>query len=171
MKLDTLFESKNLNHVGIFIPLPAKLAREYPHKKEDQSQPHITVLYIGEASSDDIPKIKKVARAVCKRHKPIEIFTSGCAYFKNHDGDQVAHSMVEGKGLATLSKDLWDSMLREGIKVAHSYPEYTAHVTLEYCGKKRDYDGPTPSGDWIAKSVELWQGKGEKVTKLTLSGK
>jgi len=170
MKLSTLHEASNHNHVGIFIPLPAKLAKQYPHKEKDQSSPHITVLYIGEANNNEIDIIKKVARKVASRYDPIEIFTSGLAWFTNNKNEEIAHSMVEAKGLATLSKDLWDSILRAGIKVAHSFPEYTPHVTLAY-GKKREYDGPTPSGSWICKSVELWRGKGERVARIGLLGK
>jgi len=167
----TLLSEAVYQHIGLFIPLPANLAKQYKFKKEDQSKPHITVLYIGETNSKDIDLISKVSRKIVSRHDPIEVFISGLAWFTSLDGEEVAHSMVEAKGLTSLHKELWDGLLKAGIKVSHSYPEYTPHVTLKYSNRRREYDGLIPEGSWVVKHVELWKSKGNTIARFKLAGK
>lgn len=168
MKLSLLTEDSYAKHVGLFIPLPRELAKQYPPKQEDKSDPHITVLYIGEASIDELDLIEKVSRKVLSKYRPLEIFIGGLAWFDSNEDGQVAHSMVEAKNLHTIHKHLWDELEKAGIEVDHAYPEYTPHVTLSYAGNKRQYDGPVPEGSWECNTIELWKGKGEKVASFRL---
>jgi len=172
MRLIALCEDQTkIDHVGFFVKLPEDLAKQYPNldPDEDTSSPHITVLYIGKANEKDLKKIEKVGKRVISKHGPIEVFVSGCAYFTNQDGKDIAHSMVEANGLQTLHKELWDELLKDGIEVEHSHPEFTPHVTLSY-DHGRDYDGVQPEGSWTCDSIELWHGVGTSAAKISLSG-
>jgi 2'-5' RNA ligase len=164
-----LKEEKEHGHVGYFVKLPKKLADQYPkdaYKDGDTSDPHITLLYVGLVPSKDIPKLKKIGKEIVAQHKKMECFVGGLAYFTSPD-NEVAHSIVECKGLAKLNKALWDAALEAGIKVEHKFPEYTPHVTLS-CGPKRDYDGPFPHGSFMVAEIELWAEDGRKLASFKL---
>lgn len=163
MKLSILNEeASTVESIGVFIKLPEDLAKQYQQMKEDPSPPHITVLYIGDVDVEQKAKAIKTIKEIVAAYDPIDVWVDGLAYFTNPKGEEIAHSMVEAKTLAALSKDLWDELLRIGIKVQHSFPDYTPHVTLQY-GDKRNYDGPVPKGNFNCKEVEIWAKDAKKI--------
>ncbi len=164
MRLSLLFEAKEktLHGMGVFLKLPTELAKEYPELETDPSPPHITVLYIGDIDASRKDEVVETIQKICKTYQSMEVWVGGLAYFTNQKGEEIAHSMVEAKGLAAISKDIWDAVMRLGVKVEHSFPDYTPHVTLQY-GDKRDYDGPTPEGNFKLKELEIWLADAEKI--------
>jgi len=42
------------SHIGVFVPLPADLAKQYPKKVDDPSPAHVTFLYVG-----DVPPARR----------------------------------------------------------------------------------------------------------------
>lgn len=168
MKLSILSETAEpASELGIFIKLPNEIARLYPKLDKDSSPPHITVLYVGDVKADKKHQVIKAIKEIASQYDPIDIWIDGLAYFTNPKKEEIAHSMVEAKGLAALSRDLWDEILRLGVKVENSFPDYTPHVTLQY-GKKRDYDGPTPSGNFKCTELEIWVNDGKKIATAKL---
>lgn len=173
-RLDTILEEKQLHHVCFVVRIPKDLAKLFPEDRGagDDSPPHITVLYIGTIDKSQAHLIHKAGRKVIKAAPKMECFIGGLAYFSTeHEGkkEEVAHSMVECKGLATLNRNIWEACLAEGVEVAHKYPEYCAHATLKYL-KKRDYDGELPSGSFDVTQIEIWHGEGRRSHSIKLGG-
>ena len=149
--------------MGVFLKLPEELAKDYPELDDDESAPHVTILYIGDVDAARKNEVVSVIKKVCSTYEPMEAWVGGLAYFTNQKGEEIAHSMVEAKGLAALNRALWDAVLRIGVKVEHAFADYTPHVTLQY-GDKRDYDGVVPEGSFKVMELEIWGGgKGDKI--------
>ncbi len=164
MRLALLFEAKEkaLHGMGIFLRLPKGLAKQYPKLETDPSPPHVTVLYIGDVEASRKSEVVETIQKVCKTYTSMEVWVGGLAYFTNQKGEEIAHSMVEAKGLAALSRAIWDAVMRLGVKVEHSFPDYTPHVTLQY-GEGRDYDGPVPEGNFKLRELEIWLDDAKKI--------
>lgn len=169
MRMSLLFEAaeKTIEGMGVFLKLPEKLAKDFPALESDGSPPHVTVLYIGNVDAARKDDVIETIEKVCSTYEPMEVWVGGLAYFENPKGEQIAHSMVEAKGLAGLSRDIWDAVMRLGVKVEHSFPDYTPHVTLQY-GTKRDYKGETPEGNFKCTELEIWIKDGEKLCAAKL---
>jgi 2'-5' RNA ligase len=171
MRLNLLYEAKSssLEKVGVFIKLPKNLASQYPSKEEDSSPPHITTLYCGDirplTASDAVNIVKKVA----KSHSQMECFVGGLAYFTNPEGKEIAHSMVEAKGLWKLRDDLLYAFKKAGVNDISEFADFTPHVTLEY-GDKRDYnEEDCPNGSFIIRELEIWGRDSKVLGKVRLS--
>ena len=54
---------KKTKSAYIYIPLPENIAKYYPPKKEDSSQPHITILYIGKVPTKYKNKYENIVRS------------------------------------------------------------------------------------------------------------
>jgi len=62
--------------VGLFVPLPAHLAIQYPEDGrtgEDSSPPHITVVYIGSFPKELEKKLVKLTQEICSNAKPFKV--------------------------------------------------------------------------------------------------
>jgi len=55
----------------------------------------------------------------------------------------------------------------EGINIEDRHRQFKAHATLAYC-TSREYDGPTPTGDWKCEEIELWASDGKSIDKYKL---
>lgn len=157
MRLEALFEDK-CHHVGVFTPLPPELAKKFPDLSEDDSVPHITVLYLGDQTKADEKKILKAAKAVAKEFKSFECKLNGLGYFdKNKNGQKIAFTKVVSKALHNLREKLVKMMKAEGVKWKDSYPGYKPHVTLQYLDDpSQEFDGEVPNGSWTCEKIAVW---------------
>lgn len=153
----------NVEHLGVYIRVPEPLARWVPYKAQDPSPPHITMLYIGTATPEQAAALNETVRLQASTLPPVAIELTGeVGYFDNDRGDgstqRVAYAKVEIDAAQELHDLLRAAASMHGIEVKHAnYNEsFTPHVTLAYLAAGEEYDGPVPSGKWIADSLEVW---------------
>ncbi len=167
---------------GIFLPLPKKLAQQFPDKShEDDSVPHITVLYVGNITLDQQRKLVYAVRKMAAYIRPFEIKLDKYDEFHNADGQLVPHMVptaTHPHGLSALHVALWRAVEDAGIPVGHNYGDYTSgkpdaaafksHATLDYLPPEATkYDGPKPTGEWTVSELEVW---GHDKSKIPLGG-
>ena len=151
-------------HVGIFLPLPPGLAQQFPDLgAEDDSPPHVTLLYVGE-----VPKAKEelftgiLLSVLSKEPAPIRARLGEVDYFVHpHQNRQVFYSAVHfSRDLSVIRDRLRFALESAGFVVKHSFPlAFFPHVTLGYledAGAKRVWDGVTPTGSWDFSDVSVW---------------
>jgi len=145
------------NHVGLFLPLPDGEAKCYPELEKDTSDPHVTVLYLGDQSSDAEDLIIAATEEALEKFKPFTVSGSGVDYFHPEDEDyDVAFTPVKSARLHKLRQALADACRKHGVKWTDSYPTYQPHVTLQYTDKGEEWDGDTPSWSFEADRICLW---------------
>lgn len=155
-------EHKLWESVGLFIPLPAALARKFPSLgDEDTSPPHITFLYVGDVAPENEQKFLDALKEVHGKWWPQVTATLGnLAHFNHPDKDRrVAHVQVEfDKDLSGMRHRVKQELLQAGFEVQDSFPEYKPHVTLQYMAgaDHPDYEGEVPEGSWTFKGLEVW---------------
>ena len=148
---------EDCKHVGLFIPIPKEFHDQF-HKgreKEDDSPPHITFLYIGDAQPEDEEKIASIAKDVLGKAKPFTVKFGDYSEFVN-DEHRVAHVKIESDRLHELHKELKKAMKDGGVKVDNTHPTYKPHSTLNYIDPDANYEGPVPSGEFEVAKVGLW---------------
>lgn len=150
--------------VGLFIPLPANLAAQFPSLvPHDDSPPHITLLYVGK-----VPKAREslfvdtLQKALQKEPGPIRASLDGVDHFVHTQQDrQVFFSRVRfSRDVAELRDRVWLALESAGFEVKHSFPlAFFPHVTLGYFSgatQKRVWRGVTPHGSWDFNSIAVW---------------
>lgn len=147
-------------HVGLFIPLPERLARQYPpegKEGEDSSPPHLTLVYIGDVPDDRIDELRSVLARIVQAIPPLELKLLPPTTFENKDGQTIVHSPVSGPLLKKAHDAIDTALKRRGFDV-QGYDEFKPHVTIEYVdeGEQPRFDYVRPTGQWIAESVGFW---------------
>lgn len=150
----------NGSGVGFFIPLSADLALQYEAKSEDTSPPHVTFLYVGKVTPEQVPTLLRVAQGVLSTAPSVFGVLNGVDSFVQKDKDKrVLYSRVSfSYDLKLLRDRLWAALTEAGFKVEQAFPAFTPHVTIEYRDGVTDavLDGAAPSGSWDCKTVEVW---------------
>jgi tRNA nucleotidyltransferase/poly(A) polymerase/2'-5' RNA ligase len=147
---------------GVFLPLPERLARQFPSLGEhDNSKPHCTVLFVGEVPKSKHNALITAVKGVLYDQQPFEVeLDERPTYFpasKHSDGCKVAKVGVKSKELRALHSKLLEAVKAAGVKVDDHWPDYKPHVTLSYMDPGQTcYDGKAPSGSFKAAEVELW---------------
>lgn len=156
---------------GVFIPLPFDLAKDFPDKShEDDSVPHLTILYAGNLGAQDYAKFVNVVGRVCRSVKPFTMDLAHYSEFINKNDQTIAHMVPGFTGSSILAR--LHGMLRreveaEGIKLEHNYGpmdnplvpyevKFIAHATLNYMKPGEMYRGPKPTGSWKVTELECW---------------
>lgn len=157
---------------GIFARLPKGLAKQFPSLGEhDDSDPHVTVLYIGEVPNNMFDTLEGIVKDVAKEHKPFEAkLDDKVSYFpasKHSDGCKVAKLSIISKDLHKLNKSLKKALSERNFDFANHFPVYKPHITLEYMKPpKEKYDTEFPKGSWKVTEVEIWGCGDNRVIKL-----
>jgi len=148
--------------VGLFIPLPAALARQFPSLgTEDRSPPHTTFLFVGDVSEDrEADFLRVLSDAFQGEGWPRVKATLGdLNYFQHTDkGRIVPHVAVKfGQPMAELRDRVKNRLEEAGFEVKDSFPVYMPHVTLDYTpGFDKPYKGDVPTGTWEFDEMEVW---------------
>ena len=160
--------SKSLKTVqaGIFIRLPTKYKKFFPHKTEDPSPPHITVLYIGDIPESSLDNYRKVIEVACSLSTVRECELKNLNFFKNQEGQWIAHNPVVCEGLEDFRNRVWNACEALGLTIMDSFPKFKPHATIAYLDQKK-YDAPTAQGKFKPKYIELWYD--DKVEKFKLN--
>jgi 2'-5' RNA ligase len=147
-------------HVGVFAPLPADLAKQFPKKDEDSSKVHVTLCYIGPVpdKQDQRVLVEAVRDLYADVVGPIKARLSGVDYFRSATGSVAYTKVVFSKDMGSL-KDRLKSLLEDhGIEITDDHPlAFNPHVTLAYYDDPHAvWDGPVPKGSWTFNEVEVW---------------
>jgi 2'-5' RNA ligase len=147
-------------HVGVFAPLPADLAKQFPKKDEDSSKAHVTLCYIGPVPDKQDQKVlvEAVRDLYADVVGPIKARLSGVDYFRSATGSVAYTKVVFSKDMGSL-KDRLKSLLEDhGIEITDDHPlAFNPHVTLAYYDDPHAvWDGPVPKGSWTFNEVEVW---------------
>ena len=147
----------NGTSVGLFIPLPAELATQYPEKEEDSSPAHVTFLYIGEVAKADEPKfVEALERAFQQIKGPVEAVIGEPDRFMNQDNKVVFSRVRFSEDLHQLRDEIRESLEHQGVEVGDSFPRWNPHITIEYMGHGDEWEGEPPTGRWAFDSIEVW---------------
>ena len=147
--------------VGLFVPLPAHLAIQYPEDGrtgEDSSPPHITVVYIGSFPKELEKKLVKLTQEICSNAKPFKVKLTRTKTFFTENKQTIFHSPVKSKKLTNFHSDIKNHFMNNQIQVDTKYPDYNPHVTIEYVneGDKPKYKGLHIIDEFVVDSVWIW---------------
>lgn len=147
--------------VGLFIPLPRDLARQFPSLlPDDRSPSHSTFLYIGHLPEEQDETFLRIINEVFSEKQPrVKAKLDGLEHFKHVDKDRsVAHIKVRySQSMSEIREKLWERLKEAGIDVGDSFRIYRPHVTLKYMpGMDSLWEGPVPEGSWEFDEIEVW---------------
>lgn len=154
--------------VGVFIRLPEPLAAEFPKNKQDDSPPHITMLYVGECDPVKYAEVLDAVRSVAKDWTPFTLDVSDYGEFvatkpgtAPEDNMTIAHMIprvMHGKTLADLHERLWAECEKRGVTADHFRDgPFKPHTTLAYVKPgAAAYSGPRPQGRFVVRYLDLW---------------
>lgn len=157
-------------HVGLFLPLPERLARQYPPEGkagEDTSPPHLTLVYIGDVDDGKVEELREVLSRIVQAVPPMDLRLLPPTTFQNEEGQTILHSPVAGPQLEQAHNALKGALQRRGFDVKH-YDEFKPHVTIEYIdpGERSKFRYLAPQGRWRADSVGFWVGEDRQMLPL-----
>jgi len=154
---------KDGSHVCIVAKIPKEIADQFPTDGDvdvDVDDPHVTILYIGDMLKENVGSLINTCNDV---FRSIPSFTARLAsepsYFDptdSSDNKRVAKMDIECPELHKYHKVLWAELERNDVEVAHSFPDYHPHATLDYIEPDTVYDGPVPTGQWEVDAIEIW---------------
>lgn len=103
---------------------------EYPLTTEDQSNLHITLMYLGAADDFDVPTITAMVRGWAERNAAMIGKLGGVGTFNNLTG-HVLWASVNMPGLEDAHVSLRAMFEQAGVKISHANG-FTPHATLSY---------------------------------------
>jgi len=147
--------------ICVVAKVPEHIACQFPKDAdEDADDPHITVLYIGDMPREKTGTLINTCKNIFGQIPFLRArLDSKVSYFDPSDsseGRRVAKLDVKCPDLHYFHKRLWDELEGAGVDVAHSFPEYHPHVTLDYIEPDTEYEGPVPNGEWDIDGIEIW---------------
>jgi 2'-5' RNA ligase len=159
-------------HVGLFLPLPERLARQYPpegKEGEDTSPPHLTLVYIGDVDDGKVEELREVLSRIVQAVPPMDLRLLPPTTFQNEEGQTILHSPVAGPQLEQAHNAIKGALQRRGFDVKH-YDEFKPHVTIEYIdpGERSKFRYLSPKGRWRADSIGFWVGEDRQMLPLGL---
>lgn len=150
--------------VGLFIPVPDDLAKQYPPEGkagEDDSAPHLTLLYIGSVEPERFDELKQIVEEELKGVRPFELTLGHVDVFINHEDQAIFHSTIKdvaGTGMAEIHDSVRKRLLDAGFTIKHASRSFKAHITLEYVnpGEEPKFSDVEPEGSWLVDEIEIW---------------
>jgi 2'-5' RNA ligase len=148
----------NYDRVTVMLTLPESLAAQFPKDRggDDDSVPHVTVLYVGSVDPAQADGMIEVIKRVCARHKPFDVYLGPVTYFSKGDHGYPAVLKIHSDGLRSLQSNLKSSLLHAGYSLDDKWPIYKPHTTLQYVSEEGGYNGSVPQGSWKADSIDLY---------------
>ncbi len=148
--------------VGLFLPLPPELAKQYPAEGkagEDDSDPHLTLLYIGDVSKDRWDELVQIVEDGLREVRPFELTLGPVDTFINHHDQTIFHSTIEGNAdLGEIHNNIRQKLLEADFDIKHAGRELKTHVTIEYVdlGEEPKFADIEPIGSWLVDEIEIW---------------
>lgn len=145
--------------VGLFIPLPEELAKQFPSLgSEDTSPPHATFMFVGAVPAERRAEFLSLVGKVLGSFPATTAALTGLDYFDN-PGSRVAYDKVRfDRDLSALRWRLREALQDAGFEVGDYHPlVYNPHVTLAYLTDRDGiFKGPIPRGQWTFDSMQVW---------------
>lgn len=148
--------------IGFFIPLPQKLASQFPDLGEQDTSPtHVTFLVVGDVPEHREEEFLRISQNVMGSiSAPITATLGPLDYFVHTQSDRVIpHVTVT---FDSMVQELRSRLVRELLDADFTISDYSPtmyrpHVTLGYTqGLGNSYKGKIPTGSWSFDSVEIW---------------
>lgn len=151
-------KSGDSTSVGLFIPLPTELAKQFPKKNQDKSPPHVTFLFVGEVPSDRQQEFVEICQKALKGVGTVPANLAKLEEFVNPKGQKIPHMEIGfGRDMAAVRRRLRRELMDAGFTVGDSFLQYKPHSTLEYMDDaEAEYDGPVPEGSFDVDVIEVW---------------
>ena len=152
--------------VCLYCEIPEKFHDLFPEDRggNDNSPPHITVLYIGDVPEENIDSIVKICADVAQKFTPIECEFGEVDTFPNgvYGVPHIVH-IIASKELESLHHLLWGLIQKSGLDVEHRFT-YNPHTTLKYLPEGKKYNGKIPKGKFTVDSliVSVFKEKDER---------
>jgi len=148
---------------GIFLTLPDSLAKKYPkdgRAGEDESPPHITVLYVDEVKKHQKKKGEylQAIEDVCKKLKRFKLKIGPTRSLVNADNQKVYYSSFNSSPLRGLNEKLKKEFDKKKLTYSKKYKSFKPHVTIEYVneGEESKYKDKTIGGEFEVNYLWLW---------------
>lgn len=104
-------------------------------------QLHLTVKFLGDVDSRDLPRICEILRESCKSLEPFSVTVSGIGTFPKGKPPRVIWAGIEAGGeMLEALHNLLDESLRE-VGVPRESRRFSPHLTLGRIGRGADRDG------------------------------
>lgn len=147
--------------IGVFIVVPREIARQFPDagkEGEDDSVPHITLIYLGKIPMFFTYRVRTAVENVCAMMKPFKVRLGKPKKLINKDGQTVRYSPVISRRLCRLHDLIKAELMRNLVPVSNDFPDYLPHVTIEYVnvGEKPKFKHIKPEGNFSVDSVWIW---------------
>jgi 2'-5' RNA ligase len=142
----------------IYAPLPQAVHHYFPKDRggDDDSEPHCTILYVGEIQDSLIPKLKQILDEATSDMPPIKCSFGQLKSFPGGEYGVPWYVEIDAdQALEQLHKSLWKNLENAGIDVQHRFKNYKPHATLKYLPEGKKYSGDIPVGDFSISVVEL----------------
>ena len=155
--------------IAVMLPIPAEIAAGWPDVG-DNGEPHVTVVYVGEGSEQDLERVVQIVREESAAFVGETALLDGLDYFENDK--RVAFVRVALPASVVAARDrIKDALDAARIDVAHVEIDqrrsdgtgprdgsWVPHATLAYLDLGTDYTGPVPAGEWTIDAVQVWRG-------------
>lgn len=147
----------------IALKLPPAFARFVPYKAEDDSPPHVTLVYVKEVDPRDFDALLAELHMTFADIEPFDVTHTGdVGYFDTPavtaKSQRVAYAVTEfATDTQALFNELADAIESFGLSVQRHGDTFVPHTTLAYLQTADEtYVGSVPEGTWSAIEVEVW---------------
>lgn len=134
----------------IYAELPAKFHDLFPSERggDDESPPHVTILYVGKVKESEVNEICDICVKICRQFRAIRCkFGKLNSFPAGKDGTPYYVEIDAAPELEALHHILWGVLLKGGYKIEHNF-KYHPHATLKYMDGKKPYSGKIPEGEF-----------------------
>jgi len=147
----------------VYVKLSEWVADRYGSKAEDDSPPHVTVLYCGKQTAEAAGKARAAIEKAAEGLMPFGIEGRGKDHFAGcEDGgrkDAVYTPIRDGADKLAAARSLLAAAVRAaGVEWTDTHPEYKPHVTIRYVptGDVDTVDPVEPWRDHVRGLVVAW---------------
>ncbi|MBI1984631.1 MAG: RNA 2',3'-cyclic phosphodiesterase [Candidatus Wildermuthbacteria bacterium] len=111
---------------------------ELPAKWAKQENLHLTLVFHGNASDQELEEIKQNAKAIAGKHKPFSLKLSKIVYGPTGKNPKMIWAIgPESKELLMLQKDLSKSLLGDSVPKLETEQDFSLHITL---GRLKEFE-------------------------------
>lgn len=156
----------------VVLRVPDAIGDAFPERPEDDSPPHVTLNYVGEADAATVALVVEAVNDVAAALDPWPMSLEDYGEFTNDDGKVIAHLIPRAEGGPEVAQVSWlvERALADRGVVPKAHPgPFRPHATLAYLDAP-GYDGPRPSGRWLVEAIEVWAGPDAEPVEVRLSG-
>jgi phage-related protein (TIGR01555 family) len=164
----------NPRSLCVAVKLPPEFALWVPHKSEDPSPAHVTLLYVPDVDPSEIDAVLAELHETFCEMMPFHVtHTGNISYFDTPQGKSARVAYAETRFSVdpqALFEDLADGVAAFGLEPARHGEKYMPHTTLAYLREPAaTYAGPVPEGSWQVIEAVAWYGN-EEIDAFPLQG-